>query len=434
MNDRPKQLGEQLPVADGNPASAGNDRRVRPAIVAVGVLSAFLFLVALASALGVELPFGDDESTKDAPRAALPPEWRHIRPLRPLIPQGEGSGVASESRTGGRSRAQTKAEGRDASPRPRARGTAQTPVRRARPRPRSVPVVAAPPRPRPLRVVRLGPLDRLLDFDARVGLPGITGSIDLGLPNLSGSPFGRGGLDIDIDIDVDVSIPEIDLPERPPRLPDLPGLDLPGLDLPGLPDLPRPDLPRPDLPRLPGRLGLPGLPEPTRSLPSSGSPLPPGPVRAGLAHTGDSSPVGVQLPDRVTSADDPGSDSASEGSPRSRARDLVRRLSEEAERSRDRGREGLAGLERRLARLSAREGVLEASKESPTTVAGGSAVGSGRVAADCRPAPEDRHDRNCAQEDRDRRQERSAEDDDRGREESDRGREDDDPGTEPDGA
>ncbi len=431
MNDRPKQSGEQLPVPDGNPAAAPNDRRGRPAIVALGVLLAFLFIAALASALGADLPFGDDESTKDAPRAALPPEWRHIRPLRPLIPQGEGSGVASESRTGGRSRPQTKAEGRDAAPRPRARGTAQTPVRRARARPRSVPVVAAPPRPRPLRVVRLAPLDRLLDLDARVRLPGVAGSIDLDLPNLSDSPFGRGGLDIDIDIDVDVSIPDIDLPERPPRFPDLPGLDLPGLDLPGL-DLPGlPDLPRPDLPGLPGRLGLPALPEPTRSLPSRGSPRSPGPARARLARTGDSSPVGVQLPGRVTSADDPRSDGASEGSPTSRAREPERRPSQEVERSLNWGR--LAGLERRLERLSAREGVLEASKGSPTTVAGGS-VGSGRVGADCRPAPEDRHDRDCAQEDRDRRRERSAEDDDRGREEADRGHDDDDPGTDPDGA
>ena len=405
MNDRPKQSGEQLPVADGNPAAAPNDRRGRPAIVALGVLSACLFLVALASALGVGLPFGDDESTKDAPRAALPPEWRHIRPLRPLIPKGEGSGVASESRTGARSRPQTKAEGRDAAPRPRARGTAQTPVRRARRRPRSVPVVAAPPRPRPLRVVRLAPLDRLLDLDASVRLPGVAGSIDLDLPNLSDSPFGRGGLDIDID--VDVSIPDIDL------------------HLPGLPDLPRPDLPG-----LPGRLGLPALPEPTRSLPSRGSPRSPGPARARLARTGDSSPVGVQLPGRVTSADDPRSDGASEGSPTSRAREPERRPSQEVERSLNWGR--LAGLERRLQRLSAREGVLEASKGTPTTVAGGS-VGSGRVGADCRPAPEDRHDRDCSQEDRDRSRERSAEDDDRGREEADRGH-DDDPGTDPDGA
>jgi len=77
--------------------------------------------------------------------------------------------------------------------------------------------------------------------------------------------------------------------------------------------------------------------------------------------------------------------------------------------------------------------VLEASKESPTTVAGGSALGSARVAADCRRAPEDRHDRDCAQEDRDRRQKRRDEDD-RGREEADRVGADDDPGTDPDGA
>ncbi len=74
MNDRPKQLGEQLPVADGNPAAAPNDRRGRPAIVALGVLSALVLMTALASALGVvDLPFGEGESTKDGPRAALRP-------------------------------------------------------------------------------------------------------------------------------------------------------------------------------------------------------------------------------------------------------------------------------------------------------------------------------------------------------------------------
>lgn len=78
---------------------------------------------------------------------------------------------------------------------------------------------------------------------------------------------------------------------------------------------------------------------------------------------------------------------------------------------------------------------LEAAKESPTTVPGGLALQSGRVAAGCRRAPENRNDR-CAQEDRDpeRRQERREEDDDYAREDDAHGREEDEPGTEPDGA
>ena len=431
MGKSSKQVGARRPVADGDLASAApDDGRGRPAIVALAALSAFLVMAALARALGVGLPFGDDEDApaKNGSRAALPPEWTDIRPLRPLIPQREGSGDASaDQRTGGRSREQARDEGRDAPTLARARRAARTPARQARTLPRSVPVTAAPRAPSPMRVVRRLPADRLLRLDSRVRLPGGIGSIDLDLPGLTDFPFGSGGLDLGIDIDVDVSLPDAGLPGLPglSRLPDV--LDLPGLlGRAGIPGSAPPDVS--GLGSLLDRLG------PTRRAPSTGAPLPTGRVSARLTQTGDSPLVPIRVLGRATrdsgrrpaSDDGRGSGGASERSDSSRARDPDRRRpSEEAERGDDRRGEGSRLRERR----SLRRGALEALKDSPGTLPGGTLGGTGWVARDC--------DRGgCDPDDPrpDRPWESTGEEEDRGRQDADLQPEDDDPGSQPDGA
>ncbi len=431
MGNGSKQVRARRPVADGDPVSvAPDDGRGRPAIVALAALSAFLVMAALARALGVGLPFGDDDDApaKNGSRAALPPEWTDVRPLRPLIPQREGSGGASaDRRTAGRSREQARDQGRDAPPLARARRAARPPARQARTLPRSVPVTTAPRAPSPLRVVRRLPADRLLRLDSIIILPGGIGSIGLDLPGLTGFPFGSGGLDLGIDIDVDVSIPGVGLPGLPvlPRLPDV--LDLPRLlGLTGVPGSALPDLS--GLGGLLDRLG------PTRRAASTGAPLPTGRVSARLTQTGDSPLVAIRLLGRASrqsgrrsaSDDGRGSAGARERSDSSRARDAERRRpSEEAKRGDDRRGEG----SRLPGRRSARQGALEALKDSPGTLPGGSLGGIGWVAGDCARG-------GCAPEDPrpDRPWESTGEEEDRGRQDADLQPEDDDPGSQPDGA
>lgn len=248
MLKRSKQPGEEDPSGEANPQSADADHRGRRAIVALGALATFLVIGALASALDVGLPFGGgDEPPKDPPRAALPPEWRDMDPLRPLFPDGGGPGVTSDRARDRSGQRPPIASAPDALPRVRPEGVASRPRLRTRPpdRPRPrFPLITTgviPDRLPVLRLVRLGPVVTLYSRVRVPTLPNPLGIDLLGLDLL----LGGEGLRIDLGID----IPEIGL---------LPGFELSPIGLPVGPRLPvePPDLPGPIDPLAPARLPI----------------------------------------------------------------------------------------------------------------------------------------------------------------------------------
>lgn len=453
MLKRLKQSVEDHPAAEASPRST-SDRRGGQVIVALSALSAFFLIAALAGALGV-LPFGDrDEPAKrDEPRAALPPEWRDLRPLRPLFPEGEGSGVASD-RARDRSRPRpargpvTNLLPRAARPRAASRPRLRVgPPRRARP------LAAAAPRPRP--VPRLVPA-RALGLDLRVRLPSLVGLVDLDVTRLFDFLFAGGGLALDIDFDLGFELPDIDL---------LPGFELSPIDIPVDPPLPVdvPDLPRPTRP-LPPAQPLVSTDAPPVRLPRVGRPLgaatlgtPPGTAartaETKVASEAEASPASSVLPGveprlrrRLSRTARPSSDAARRRSaPGSESGDRARRPSErEGERSGDSAEEIASSGSATPERRSASDGPLEV----PAEVRAGSRSSrdrrdAGRAAGDrateCQRPPRDREDgeddhQGCEQGERDSERRQKREDDQERREDDDRGREDDARGREEDDA